>query len=283
LKRKDIDENNLVSDLIQNGIDYLESKIYDKAIEMFKKALDYEPNNTKAWFYLGTTFQKLDNPEKQIEESREEADRAKAIAHLLASMYFLFDNQYKAIDCFEKVVSIDPTNHEAWYELGFEYWAITKYKKSDECYKKAAELDPGNVKYISKLAGKYLEEKDEEKLSEVCKKGIEIASKQLSENPQDFYKLNDLGFLYYCEKNYGKALEYFGKASKIKPDEAPLWYLIGLMHRELKNYDEAIKNFKKALEIDPEYKNAKADLDEVIDELKNQKYNLNRNYTNKSM
>ena len=49
-------------------------------------------------------------------------------------------NYYKAIDCFENVVKIDPANKATWKLLGDLYEQIGNYQKTIECYDKSDQL-----------------------------------------------------------------------------------------------------------------------------------------------
>lgn len=51
--------------------------------------------------------------------------------------YNLSKNYQKAIECFEKVVKIDPQFKEAWYSMGHAYKELGNHQKEVECFEKA--------------------------------------------------------------------------------------------------------------------------------------------------
>lgn len=64
--------------------------------------------------------------------------------------------------------------------------------------------------------------------------------------------LNNLGTVFYAQKNYRRAISQYQKALKESPDSASIWSNLGTAEFARKKYDEAMKCYEKALSLDPD-------------------------------
>lgn len=60
---------------------------------------------------------------------------------------------------------------------------------------------------------------------------------------------SNLGFSYYYQKDYKKALELFEQAKALEPKLPLIYHNLGNVYDELEKYDLAIENFQRALEL----------------------------------
>ncbi len=88
------------------------------------------------------------------------------------------------------------------------------------------------------------------------------------ENPTASY---NLGLISIKENDYVKAKEIFEKLLKKDPDNASLHNDLGVVCNSLGNIKEAINSFETALKIDPNFKQAKSNITELINNSKKQK------------
>jgi tetratricopeptide (TPR) repeat protein len=85
----------------------------------------------------------------------------------LITQGFLFvrrNNYSNAIECFKKVLSLDPQNLDIWYTQAELYLNLGKFNKCIECYDKCIELDPTNevIKREKNLTIEKVKRKEEE-------------------------------------------------------------------------------------------------------------------------
>ena len=59
-----------------------------------------------------------------------------------ANMYRQTGNSEKAIDFYNKVISIDKNNSDAYFNKGLVYASIKDYDNSIKCFEKVIELSP---------------------------------------------------------------------------------------------------------------------------------------------
>src|SRR3989344_2219683 len=83
--------------------------------------------------------------------------------------------------------------------------------------------------------------------SNVIPTGIIMAEKDTYLDSGGVY--SNLGFSYYYQKDYQRALELFEKAKELEPQLPLIYHNLGNVYDELGQYDLAIENFQKALEL----------------------------------
>jgi hypothetical protein len=76
--------------------------------------------------------------------------------------------------------------------------------------------------------------------------------KALSINPEYSEALNNLGTVYYGEKDYRKAERYYKKALKLKPDCASFYSNLGTAYFAERKYKQGLDAYQRAFALDPE-------------------------------
>ena len=71
-------------------------------------------------------------------------------------------------------------------------------------------------------------------------------------NPKYPEAVNNLGTIFYAERNYGRAVRQYRKALKIAPDSASIYSNLGTAYFARKHYKEAMEAYQEALKLDPE-------------------------------
>jgi tetratricopeptide (TPR) repeat protein len=125
-------------------------KVWNKkeALKFFKKAIEFNPNNIDAHFFMGETLYKL----KKVKE---------------------------AYSFFNKAVELCPYEYLAYKIKGDSYKAIKNYDTAIKCYDKSIELNSSNI-----LA--YLEKADCFEKNEMFEKAIECFDTVIELFPQDY-------------------------------------------------------------------------------------------------
>ncbi|MGB9167399.1 MAG: SIR2 family protein [Nitrososphaeraceae archaeon] len=82
------------------------------------------------------------------------------ISNLISKGYrFMARKDYlNAIECFNKVLALEPQNYEIWYIQGESFFKLNEFDRSIKCFEKTLEIDPNNedAQYKIKLATKNL-------------------------------------------------------------------------------------------------------------------------------
>ncbi len=221
------------------------------AIEYFTKTIERNPKNNHALINLALIFQKEDpNLAIDLTKAALEVEPSNLIAnYFLGNIYLKNLNYKKAESLLEKVTLLDPKFLLGWYKLGLLYFKkgnskkaievlintlqiskkgyiynllglaylkIFKFQLAIECFKKAIKLDPKDPSPWINLADAYLNG-DKIDSSMLClKEALQIAKSDYQyltiwTNYANCYeKLNQLDFSLFC---FEKALLYGGKTS----------------------------------------------------------------------
>jgi len=168
-----------------------------------------------------------------------------------ATLYFStaeseFDSgQYEdAIEYYDKVIEINPSNEKAYLGKGLALHALRKYEKALESFDKAIEINSDMAKaYNSKgITLADLERYDES--LENLKKAMELEPSNSAYQNDVAFGLNNLG-------EFEEAIKYAEKALELNPRNDVAYSNKGFALVALGRTDEAIKCYDKAIELNP--------------------------------
>jgi len=105
---------------LENGIKFFHKAKFGKALQEFKKAVDKDPRNWEAYYYLGFTYQKLGYYKRSIskfkialELNKGDKVRVSEIRVCLGRSLEFLGNFEKAKAQYQLAMSLDPGNEEA--------------------------------------------------------------------------------------------------------------------------------------------------------------------------
>ena len=156
---------------------YAQEEQYDKALQILKKGLEFNDNNTNLLFQLGVMESQLNNTEKSI-------------------------------NYMEKVINIDSEHAKALNFLGYTLTEETKnLDRAKILIEKALELDPENGYYLDSLAWMYYKSDNYEKAWNIINKALEKVDSDpiIWEHYGDI--ASELGKKEQSIKGYKKALD----------------------------------------------------------------------------
>ena len=163
------------------------------------------------------------------------------------------DNQDDAIDCYTKILEIEPDNDKVYYELGHLYLQKNDSLPAVNAFSMALEKDEENPFYHNSMAFALvqLEQYDD---------AIEHYQKAININPDPYWTsivCQALGSVYLeIKHNYEAAIVLYQTASVLNPDSEESQIAIGDTYFSIDEFDNAIKAYCDAIKINPE--NAKA-------------------------
>jgi len=140
----------------KKGIELADLEMYDDALSCFEKAIELTSNQndlSDVWTEKGYIMEKIKN----------------------------FD---MAINYQEKAIEFNPNNNDAWYMKGVAFGKICKsdedpiHFKAVECYEKALSIKPNDTQALDNLAIELDYLKDYERALECLDKSITIDSNQ---------------------------------------------------------------------------------------------------------
>ena len=89
-------------------------------------------------------------------------------------------------------------------------------------------------------------------LKETPKTPISESYASLTADPNDAQGLFRKGLIELWQENWFAALTYFQKAKEKNPQDAGVWFYLGLAYRKLGRYEEAIDAYKQTIRIKPD-------------------------------
>ena len=163
------------------------------------------------------------------------------------------DNYDEAIDCYTKLLEIEPENDKVYYELGHLYLQKNESLPAVNAFSMALEKDDENPFYHNSMAFALvqLEQYDD---------AIEHYQKAININPDPYWTsivCQALGSVYLEIKNNPEAaIVLYQTAAVLNPECDESQLAIGDTYFSMEEYDNAIRAYCEAIKINPE--NAKA-------------------------
>lgn len=139
------------------------------------------------------------------------------------------EKKYKeASILYQKAISKDKTNAEAYYREGLNLIDDGNKGEAAKYLRRAIDLKPDNVDAEAKLAEIYLEaySYDSRKFKALLPEIRDLTAKILQRQPNSFNGLRLQALVCLADKDKPKALEYFARANQIKPYSRDVvgWY-----------------------------------------------------------
>jgi TolB-like protein/Flp pilus assembly protein TadD/tRNA A-37 threonylcarbamoyl transferase component Bud32 len=184
----------------------------EQAIELFKKAIELDPDYALAHAGLGDAYS-----QRVIRFGFPEAE--------------WFD---PAVEEAQKAISLDPNLAEGYKALGSAYIAKGWLRKAVEAGQKAVEANPNSTIAVSALTDIYIGIGEYDKAFPLAKKAIAL-------NPAGGFPCTYLGRMYIVLDDPVRAEEWLKKSLELQPD-------LDVAHRGLIDLYLAIGEYNKAIE-----------------------------------
>jgi tetratricopeptide (TPR) repeat protein len=192
-------------------------------------------------------------------------------AHYNLGVTYLKEQKFdKAIPEFEKCTQLDSTDKasKTLLELceGIIEMQKSSYPGATGHFQNALKYDPTNAdakRLLNKCNSKVL--MDEKNYSAATTALLAV----IQDEPQDVSAYKNLGFIYFQQKDFKKAVEFWSKATKIQEDPQTHKFL-GFSYYNLGDFNNAIDHYNKSIALEtkkPEAEQDKDSLDETYYDL----------------
>ncbi|UCE40232.1 MAG: tetratricopeptide repeat protein [Candidatus Aminicenantes bacterium] len=221
---------------------------YRLAIEEYERALEFNPELTLAYRFLGESYK---NQYRAGDESPENLGRAE-----------------KAIENLNLALEKEPTNIQIVHSLGDMYDRMQRFEDAEGMFLRVLELDPTNMENYYVVAGFYNRYAGDHE--EIRKKAEEMYLRRIELDPD-----NHQGYAYAAQfydnvrpiPDFDRAYAMHNMILGMKPDDALMMFTIGV-NRFNKAYrlqnllsrqerialaDESEATLMKSAEMDPNY------------------------------
>ena len=221
-----------------------------ETIDEMQKAVDLDPDNSTLPVRLGNYYLSYG----KLREAAEQWQTAVTIDHENIFAYFdlglvnmRLDKLEEARKDFEQILQFGP-DAESYLALGTVSQLLGKYEDAISMDKKAIGLDPTNQQAWANLGNAYLwSGGDRENAMEPYRKAIELGEAQRAKAPGDANLLADLANYYASIGNASRSLPLVRKAVVLSPSDPYILYSAGDTYELLKDRAKAIHLIALAL------------------------------------
>jgi len=245
---------------VTSGKIAMNGKNYDKAIADFKKALEENPDNGEAHFYLAQCYKEKEDfksilPHLAAAETLyiKKADKIEDLRK--AAWTKLFESGKdkakeekwdESRDDFWLAMTILPSRYETYSNLGYVWQHLGNNDSAYFYYSEAYEIAPDEMLVLENYAslcfnvGKYA-------------RAEELYKEILTKDPVHASAMARLGDIYGHKKEHQTAVDYYNQALEIEQDNCGLWFSLGVLYfQEMKDNDNAINAFTRTVELCPD-------------------------------
>ena len=206
----------LIENLLEQGQFLIDAHKYEKAIEIFQKVVDLDPNNLIANFGLGCCLMEI----KRLPEAKEVTTKALLVNPTSSILYnnlgrisWLEKDKKEALEYFKKALELEPNLATNLFNC-YKFNSLVKPKQRTQYINflfEALKLKPNDYEYLASLAGYYNYTKDYSKSQETYLNLLKI-------DPNNPAILNDYGVLLISLKDTKKAKKMFLNSLRINPN-----------------------------------------------------------------
>jgi Tfp pilus assembly protein PilF len=250
---------------VSTGTDYFAQKEFDKAIEEWKKALEYIPEDAEVHNFLGIAYHRVGHLDSSISEYKKavqlDPDYHQALNNT-GYIYFLKGEYKTALQYFDRALHVNPSYQQAILNrqkcldimegdlkiAAFELFESANKLDSLELkiqnYKNALKIDSNYVDAWNNLGVSYHYYGYIDSAVYCLKKALEI-------NPEHPQVNNNIAYLLDSAGEYDAAIHHYQKAIIAKPDYAIAMVNLGDTYYDQQDYDSAKTMWESALKLYP--------------------------------
>ena len=209
----------------------------EKAIDGYKKAIEYDKNYFLAYFQLGVIEKKMGNADQ-------------------------------AMNYFNKVVKINPDHYKTWFTIGALNESENQLDSALINYNRAIEINPGYIKPYASIGNIYTLMEDYELAKDILLTAIQIdpkypnayialgfafseeAKKNEDESKQDTIDSRKQDKLIAkSQENYAQSAEYLKQATNLDDKNYDAWFRYASSLNVIKKYKDASVAAQKCIEL----------------------------------
>lgn len=163
---------------------------------------------------------------------------------------FLKDRKVdEAIETYQRIISIKPTEKKAHTGIATVYFQLKKYPEAVEHFKQLSQLSPADASPYINMGAIYNRMGEYKQALNVLRKAVQKDKK----SADAFY---NMGIAHKGLNQLSMAVTAYKQAIVFDPDMVDAHFNLGNVYLEMKNHAQAHLSFTRALEIAPQFKKA---------------------------
>jgi len=230
---------------------------YDRAMEIYQKALKVKPNYAPVYFSMGVfqssrgmSAQAITSYANAVKYNPELLEARKKLGHMLLSE----KRWSEAREQLELALKKDPDDAGSRFNLGRAAFGQKNYKDALVEFRKAASLRGGDYPEAYMNMGRAYSAMGDMPLA------IQAYRDALKLRPDYHEAWYNMGLVYLKQKNTEDAVKAFKAAVELTPSFLNAWFNLGIAYGRSGDDASSIKAYKKALQISPDHKQARLNL-----------------------
>jgi tetratricopeptide (TPR) repeat protein len=236
---------------IQKANIYSKKDQHEKAIDVFKRAIEIADDSADLYSLIGMEYLFLDQYQQAKQNFKKcielDVEDYSALYNIIYCFDFL-DETMEAIEYLNSYLDRNPYSEVAWHQLGKQYLETKQFVKAVTAFDFAIISDDTFI-------GAYLEKaKVLEKLNRF-EEAIENYKITIAIEGSTAYALIKIGYCYECLKNSDLALQHYYQAVEEDPALDRGWMRITKFFIAKKDYQKALFHINKAIDIDSDNAN----------------------------
>lgn len=177
IKKEDKDIPSNATESFAKGVNFMQTREFEKARASFEKALKIYPNFAEAYLYLGMIDQALEHKKSALEYFNKALKYNSKSAEAWYHIGAIFDSQnkyQKALESYDKAIELNPNLSAIYNNKGLALDALERYEEAIDCYSKSIELNPDFEGVWYNRATTYKKMKQIERALSDYKKALEL-------------------------------------------------------------------------------------------------------------
>lgn len=241
------------------GVALVECGMLTEAEEAYRASIALEPTRAESYCNIGVVF-KMTNRMEEAVEAYEHCLRLSPDFELgKKNLALVLTDQgtalkYKkllsaAVATYERALSYDPTNVEAYYNLGVACAEAEEYDRAIIAYESAGRLRPECAEIWNNAGVLYKERGNDARAMDYYQRAVAC-------NPYFAQPLNNLGVLHTMSGQAQKALEALQQAVAVEPTYAVAHNNLGVLLRDTGDINHACDAYRDCVRHSPNDRHA---------------------------
>ena len=240
---------------LSRAIVYFNNKLFKRSLDEYGEIVKILPASLTSYNTIADINLLIGDYDKAISACKKMVElkpEAEVVYRKLATVYVRAGRMGDAVRKFKKITEIKGKDATAWSNFGIALQSAGKMEESIIAYKKSVDIEPSAIAY-NNLAWLYLfEVEDNNGFSDAVL--FAEKAKALSKESPDV--IDTLGWAYYLNGKYDKALEELKPIIKGEPWNSTMRYHLGMAYYKNGMNRLALQELEKAIDIDPEFPEA---------------------------
>ena len=235
------------------GLTQMSKGDYAKSIELFNKALEFNPSYSTLFVNLGIAYGGIGNHATAIENFNQAIvlDPNNDASYTFFARYYLEQSNYvKAKELAEKAIAVNNKSYMAFDIAMAASQALGQWDELNRLAQQTLAFVPNDAKALQYIAAAANKES-----ANVATVITQTASAEMSVND-----LINLSLQQYGAGEYEDCIATCEIVNKVAPNNADAYNNICAAYNMLKQWDKAKEACKKALQLNPHHSNAPANL-----------------------